>query len=59
MDQQLVESDIKNSLFEQQKQLQIESARALAQHIGSDLDSIMARLQGLTNSATRRIIIRQ
>ncbi|MGC2683064.1 MAG: sensor histidine kinase, partial [Candidatus Nitrosopolaris sp.] len=44
------ESNIKNSLFEQQKQLQIESARALAQHIGSDLDSIMARLQGLANS---------
>jgi uncharacterized membrane protein len=44
------ESNIKNSLFEQQKQLQIESTKALAQHISSDLDSIMARLQGLANS---------
>lgn len=44
------ESNIKNSLFEQQKQLQIESATALAQHIGSDLVTIMARLQGLANS---------
>ncbi|MGC2682317.1 MAG: hypothetical protein WA323_10640 [Candidatus Nitrosopolaris sp.] len=32
------------------KQLQIESTKALAQRISSDLDSIMARLQGLANS---------
>ena len=44
------ERDIRNSLFEQQKQRQIESTLALSQHIGSDLDSIMARLQGLANS---------
>jgi signal transduction histidine kinase len=44
------ESNFKNSLFEQQKQRQIESALALSRHIGSDLDSIMARLQGLANS---------
>ena len=53
------ERDIRNSLFEQQKQRQIESTLALSQHIGSDLDSIMARLQGLANSvyfATRRFI---
>jgi len=43
------ENNIKNSLFEKQKQLQIESTKELAQHIGSDLDSIMARQQGLTN----------
>ena len=45
------ERDIRNSLFEQQKQRQIESALAISQHIGSDLDSIMARLQDLSNSA--------
>jgi uncharacterized membrane protein YczE len=39
------ESNIRNSLFEQQKQRQIESTQALSQHISSDLDSIMARLQ--------------
>jgi signal transduction histidine kinase len=44
------ESNIRNSLFEQQKQRQIESALALSQHIGSDLDSIMARLQDLANN---------
>ena len=44
------ERDIRNSLFEQQKQRQIESALAISQHIGSDLDSIMARLQDLANS---------
>ena len=43
------ENNIKNNLFEKQKQLQIESTKELAQHIGSNLDSIMARLQGLTN----------
>ena len=44
------ESNIRNSLFEQQKQRQIESTLALSQHIGSDLDSIMSRLQDLANS---------
>jgi signal transduction histidine kinase len=45
------ESNIRNSLFEQQKQRQIESTLALSRHISSDLDSIMARLQSLANSA--------
>jgi hypothetical protein len=44
------ENNIRNSLFEQQKQRQIESTQALSRHIGSDLDSIMARLQSLANS---------
>ena len=44
------ESNIRDSLFEQQKQRQIGSALALSQHIGSDLDSIMARLQDLANT---------
>src|SRR6187200_1948697 len=44
------ERNIRNSLFEQQKQRQIGSILALSQHIGSDLDSIMARLQDLANS---------
>jgi len=44
------ESNIRNSLFEQQKQRQIGSALALSQHIGSDLDSIMARVQALANT---------
>src|ERR671929_2307802 len=44
------ESNIRNSLFEQQKQRQIESTLGLSQHIGSDLDSVMARLQDLANT---------
>ncbi|CAN5174595.1 hypothetical protein BH18THE2_BH18THE2_41760 [soil metagenome] len=46
------ERDIRNSLFEQQKERQIESTEALSRHIGSDLDSIMSKLQVLANSAT-------
>ena len=45
------ENNIRNSLFNQQKQRQIDSAEALSNHISSDLDSIMARLQMLANSA--------
>jgi signal transduction histidine kinase len=48
--QNYTESNIRNSLFEQQKQRQIESTLALSRHISSDLDSIMARLQSLANS---------
>ena len=44
------ENNIRNSLFEQQKERQIESTQALSYHISSDLDSIMARLQMIANS---------
>src|SRR5712691_1436821 len=44
------EDDIRNNLFEQQKQRQLDTTRAISQHISSDLDSVMARLQGLANS---------
>jgi signal transduction histidine kinase len=45
-----IENNLRNQLFEQQEKLQIESTIALSRHIGSDLDSIMARLQMLANS---------
>jgi signal transduction histidine kinase len=45
------ESNIKNSLFEQQKMRQIDSTVALSNHISSSLDSVMARLQILANFA--------
>jgi signal transduction histidine kinase len=48
--QTITENDIKNSLIEQQRQRQIESTKAISQNIGSDLDSIMARLQMLASS---------
>lgn len=45
-----IETSMRNQLFDKQKGLQIESTLALSRHIGSDLDSIMARLQMLANS---------
>ena len=44
------ESNIRNTLFEQQKQRQIESTRIISQHIGSDLSLVMSMLDGLDNS---------
>ena len=48
--QNATESNIRNSLFEQQKQRQLDSTKAISERISSDLDSIMSRLQGLANS---------
>ena len=48
--QNATENDIKNSLIEQQRQRQIESTKAISQSIGSNLDSIVARLQMLASS---------
>ncbi|HYX56226.1 MAG TPA: sensor histidine kinase [Nitrososphaeraceae archaeon] len=45
------ENNIRNSLFNEQKQRQMDATEALSHHISSDLDSIMARLQMLANSA--------
>ncbi len=39
------ENKIENSLFEQQKERQIQITKAISQHISSDLDSIMIRLK--------------
>jgi signal transduction histidine kinase len=49
--QNITENNIKNRLFDQQKQKQLDSTKAISQHISSDFDSVMARLQGLANSA--------
>src|SRR5918912_1859747 len=49
--QNITENNIKNRLFDQQKQKQLDSTKAISQHIGADLDSVMATLQGLANSA--------
>ena len=43
------ETSIRKSLFEQQKQRQIESTGALSSHIGSDLNSIMSKLEMIAN----------
>jgi hypothetical protein len=49
--QTITENNIKSSLIEQQRERQIESTRAISQNIGSDLDSIMARLQMLARTS--------
>jgi signal transduction histidine kinase len=49
--QSTTESDIRNSIFEQQKARQMQSTQALSQRISSDLGSILARLQGLAISS--------
>lgn len=46
------ETNIRNSLYQQQEQRQIESTEALSRHIGSDLGSIMSKLEVLSNSVT-------
>ncbi|HEX2613951.1 MAG TPA: sensor histidine kinase [Nitrososphaera sp.] len=43
------QANIRQSLFEQQKERQLETTKALAEHVGSDLDSISARLEALSN----------
>ncbi len=47
----ITENNIKNRLFDEQNQKQLDSTKAISQHISSDLDLVMARLQGLANSA--------
>ena len=50
--QQETEDSIRNSIFEQQKQVQIDSTRAIAQHLQSDMELILSRLQGLAMSGS-------
>jgi signal transduction histidine kinase len=47
----LSESDVRQNLIEDQVQRQNTSTLALSQHIGSDLNLVMAVLEGLANSA--------
>jgi hypothetical protein len=48
--QQQTEQNIRDSMLEEQKQNQEYNTRALAQHIRSDMDSIIGRLQGISHS---------
>jgi hypothetical protein len=43
--QDIAESNIKNNLFTQQRDRQIEATRTHSQHIGSDLGLVEARLE--------------
>ena len=49
--QDITEDSIKESLFEQQKQKQLDINKAISQHIASDLDSILTKLKVVANSA--------
>jgi signal transduction histidine kinase len=49
--QSTTETNIRNSIFEQQKALQMQTTQALSQRISSDLSFMMARLQGLADSS--------
>ena len=48
--QNITEADLRKSVFEQQKQLQIQSTREVSQHIGSDVGLVISMLRGLANS---------
>jgi hypothetical protein len=48
--QNITEADLRKSVFEQQKQLQIQSTREISQHIGSDIGLVISMLRGLANS---------
>ena len=48
--QSITESNVRHSLFEQQKMQQIASTQQVAEHIGSDLSLVTAMLDNLANS---------
>jgi signal transduction histidine kinase len=49
--QGITENNVKNSLFEQQKDRQLESVSSISQNIESDINLITSMLDGLANSA--------
>jgi signal transduction histidine kinase len=48
--QNITEDNVKKSLFEQQRTRQMESTKAMAEHIAANLQSVMYILQGLADS---------
>src|SRR5919204_2571914 len=48
--QNIMERDLRDNTFGQQKQRQIESTNEISQHIGSDLNLVIGMLDGLANS---------
>ena len=48
--QAITESNLKNALLEQQKQRQIDNTEALANHIASDIDGLILRLELLASA---------
>src|SRR5919199_5171255 len=54
--QNTTEDTIRTSLFDDQKQHQVDSTRSISRHVSSDLNLVLANLKGLANST---YIIRQ
>lgn len=48
--QSITEANVKSNLFEQQKELQIQTTKSIAEHATSDLSLILSMLDGLANS---------
>lgn len=48
--QNITADDLKKTVFEQQKELQIKDTSEIARHISSDINLVMSMLYGLTNS---------
>lgn len=48
--QNITEQDLRKSLFEEQKQRQLQSTKEISQHIGSDISLVLTMLHGLANS---------
>ena len=48
--QNITSADLKKTVFEQQKELQIQATNDIARHIGSDINLVMSMLYGLANS---------
>ena len=46
--QNITEESVRNGLFIEQRERQLESTKAMAQHIGSDLSLVASILQGLS-----------
>ena len=49
--QNITEESVRNGLFIEQRERQLESTKAMAQHIGSDLNLVASILQGLADSS--------
>ena len=49
--QNITEESVRNGLFKEQRERQLESTKAMAQHIGSDLSLVASILQGLAYSS--------
>jgi hypothetical protein len=48
--QNSIEAELRSTTFERQRELQLQSTKEIAQHIGSDVTLVMSMLNGLSNS---------